>query len=231
MSAKGSIVYAWVVVVFVYGAVAGPAEVVLSARRCKAAPLAAVHVAVAGITGPVSSMRFEGKVVSLSGVDELGNTRIKVQSTNGAEHVLSCRVGGKALPFETGKTYGFQVDYVAGAPALSGLLVRDGEGLLFVAVSDQRPGGRVLKAEFGFKIELLGTTCPSRKEDRCYESIRNGLLRLTRGDNSVDLVNGESGTLAGFRAHCLVAQHVIYKKGCADAGLVALSYVIVREGK
>jgi hypothetical protein len=231
MSAKGSIVYACVIFVFAHGAVAGPAEMALSARRCKAAPLEPVHAAVAGIMEPVSSTRFEGEVVSRTRVDELGNTRIKVQNNNGAEHVLSCRVGGKPLPFETGKTYNFQVDYVAGAPTLSGLLVRDGEGLLFAAVSDQRPGGRVLKEDFGFKIELVATRCPSRQEDRCYESIRNGVLRVTRGGKSVDLVNGESATLSGFRVNCLVAQHVAYKKGCADAGLVALSYVIVREGK
>jgi hypothetical protein len=231
MSANGTTMCASLAFVFACGGLAGAAEIVLSRARCKAAPLEPVHVAVVGNTEPVNSTRFEGKMLSRSHADKYGNIIIKIRDNNGMEHAVSCRVAGKPLPFEPGKTHNFQVDYVAGAPVLSGLLVRDGKELLFAAASDQRPGGRVLKDDFGFKIELLATTCPSRQQDRCYESVRNAVLRVTRGDGSVDLVNGESAVLAGYRVHCLVAQHVAYKKGCADAGLVALSYVIVRESK
>lgn len=208
-----------------------PTNIVLSGQRCQALPLEPVHVMLAGKTEPVSSTRFAGKVLSLSGPDKLGNVRITIQSSNGTDRVLVCRIAGALLRLEQKKTYEFQVDYAAGTPTLSGLLIHEGGNLLFAAASNQRPGYHVLKEDFGFKVELLSTACPSRQQDRCYEAIRNGVLRVTRGDTSVDLVNGESAPLAGFRVHCLTAQHVAYRKGCADAALVALSYAIVREGK
>ena len=206
-------------------------NIILAVGRCKAEPLNPVHVVLAGNSEPVTSTRFVGNVFSRSGVDKLGNLRIAVRESNGIEHVLLCRIAGAALPLEEGKIYDFQVDYVAGSPSLSGLLIREGAELLCAAASDQRPGGRVLKDDFGFKVELLPTACASRRQDRCYESIRNAMLRVTKADKSVDLVNGESAVLANYRVHCLTAQNVVYRKGCADAGLIALSYAIVRETK
>ena len=42
-------------------------------------------------------------------------------------------------------------------------------------------------------------------------------------------MHGDQKTLAGYRIDCFTSQQVVYRKGCADAGLVELSYRIVRS--
>src|SRR5262249_29454383 len=103
-------------------------------------------------------------------------------------------------------------------------------GLLFAGASDQRLGDHVLKDGVpDFALELRPPDCPARPAGACYESITNRPLRVSHGGRPADLLPRQSGRVGPYRVTCLVAQAVVYRSGCADAGLPAVSYLIVRD--
>jgi hypothetical protein len=185
---------------------------------------------VAFLEGPSAplSTRFTGTLVSHADL-ETDVYRYVIRDANGAERRLVYRAPGGPLPLNEGASYEFQVDYVGGAPAVSGLLIHDGTGLLFAGASDQKIGAHVLKEGVpSFTIALLPPDCSSRGSDTCYDAITNVPLQVRAQGASVELHNGESGNLGSYRVTCLAAQAVAYNSRCADAGVPAVSYVIAR---
>ena len=203
------------------------AEEGLAARACRSEPLGAM-VAFLEEPSPPLSARFTGALVSRTDL-EPDVYRYLIRDGSGGERRLMYRAPGGALPLKEGASYEFQVDYVGGSPAASGLLIRDAAGLLFAGASDQRLGAHVLKEGVApFAFALLPADCSSRGSDTCLDAITNVPLQVRTSSESVELHNGDSATLGSYRVTCLTAQVVGYSGRCADAGLPAVSYIIVR---
>lgn len=179
--------------------------------------------------GEATSRSFSGQVVEIGAPDPFAGTRYRVREATGKEHVLVCRMPGRALPLVTGRTYDFALDYVGGTPSASGLVVTDQDGLLFAGASDQGVGDHVLGAGVpGFALRLLPITCPSRGQGECYDAVFNRGLEVTSGDRKATLYQGDAARVAGHDVRCLIAQQVTYSSRCADYALHAVSYTITR---
>lgn len=195
--------------------------------RCEAEPVGQL-VAFLEEDSPPLSLRLTGTVVAISSTAPEA-WRYVIRDAAGAERRLAYRAPGGALPVRLGRTYDFQVDYVGGAPAASGLLVRDAAGLVFAGMTDTRLGSHVLKDGLPeLAMALVASGCASRRSDRCYEAIVNQRLRATYSGRALELMHGQSDRLGPYRISCLSAQAVTYRPGCADAGLAAVSYLVAR---
>lgn len=195
--------------------------------RCEAEPLGQM-VAFLEEDSPPLSLRLKGTVVAISSTSP-DAWRYVIRDTAGAERRLAYRAPGGPLPVREGLTYDFQVDYVGGAPAASGLIVRDAAGLVFAGMTDSRLGSHVLKDGLPeITMALVASGCASRPSERCYEAIVNQRLRATHSGRTLELMQGQSDRLGPYRISCLTAQAVTYRPGCADAGLPAVSYFVSR---
>jgi hypothetical protein len=178
---------------------------------------------------PPLSARFSGTVVSVAPGSGPDAYRYVIRDAAGAERRLAYRAPDGPLPVKEGAAYEFQVDYVGGAPAASGLLIRDRTGLVFAGATDQGLGAHVLKDGLpGLTLELRPPACPGRAAGTCFESITNRPLRVTHEGRPADLLQGQSVRLGPYRVTCLAAQSVVYRSGCADAGRPGVSYLIAR---
>jgi hypothetical protein len=197
-------------------------------RACAAEPLGHM-VAFLEEAAPPLSARLEGTLLASSAGADADSYRYVFRDATGTERRLVYRAPGGPLPLKPGVPYQLQVDYVGGAPAASGLLIRDRDGLVFAGATDQRLGARVLKEGVpDFALELRPPTCRSRPGGTCYQSIANQALRVAHGGRQADLLHGQSVRLGPYRITCLTAQSVVYRDQCADAGLPAVSYLMVR---
>jgi hypothetical protein len=198
------------------------------ARACLAEPVGYM-VAFLEEDAPPLSVRLRGTVVAFSSGPSPDAYRYVIRDAAGAERRLAYRAPGGPLPIKERVSYDFQVDYVGGAPAASGMLIRDGSGLVFAGATDQRLGAHVLKDGLpDLVLALLPGACRSRSSSTCYESITNQVLRASHSGRTVELRHGQSARLNGYQIRCLTAQAVTYRRGCADAGLPAVSYLVSR---
>jgi len=207
------------------GPVAGK---VVASEPCLALPLAPFDCAEEGGTFQ-TSVRFSGAVAAIEGPDEFGRRHYVVREASGTEHRLAVQPPDLTLPIESGHGYDFELDRVGGMPTASGLIIRDGEALVFAGASDQNVADHVLKDGVpGFGLELLASTCPSRGEGECYEAVFNLALQATHAGGSAALYQGQVARLGGYEVRCLIAQQVKYSARCSDFGLHAVSYIIAR---
>jgi hypothetical protein len=197
-------------------------------RGCQAEPLGQMTAFLEEDAAPLT-VRLTGTVVALSTGPAKDAYRYVIRDAAGAERRLAYRAPGGPLPVKEGSTYDFQVDYVGGAPAASGLLIRDRSGLVFAGATDTRLGSHVLKEGLpDHTLALFPSGCPSRQATECYESITNQILRVSHSGRTADLFNGQTARLGPYRITCLTAQAVTYRARCADAGLPAVSYLVSR---
>jgi hypothetical protein len=169
-------------------------------------------------------------VVSVERAKGGGAERIVFRDSAAAEYSIALDIPWVTSPFVTGRRYEILVEYIGGAPAASGLVVADSLGLVLAGASDQGIGAHVLKGlPSGWEMALGPTDCKSRARSRCYKSITNAALEVNHEGRGVSLWNGQSLLLDGYRVVCLTAQRVEYEGGCADAGLHAVSWVILRD--
>jgi hypothetical protein len=198
------------------------------ARDCRAEPLGQMTAFLEEDAAPFT-VRLTGTVVATSAGPAKDAYRYVIRDVGGAERRLAYRAPGGPLPVKEGSAYDFQVDYVGGAPAASGLLIRDRTGLVFAGATDTRLGSHVLKEGLSdLALALVASGCSSRQATECYESITNQVLRVTLSGRTADLSNGQSAHLGPYRITCLTAQAVSYRARCADAGLPAVSYLVSR---
>src|SRR5258706_4496208 len=199
-----------------------------AAEPCSAEPLAPFDCAPEGALSE-TSQRFSGTLTAIEAPDDMGRRFFVVRDPAGAVHRLALQPADLELPLAVGHVYDFEVDRVGGMPPASGLIVRDGDGVVFAGASDQGIGGHVLTGGVpGIGLELLAPTCPSRAAGECFESVFNRALKVTRGGESVELHQGESAQLGGYEVHCRIAQQVKYSARCADFAVHAVSYTIAR---
>jgi hypothetical protein len=197
-------------------------------RACEAEPLGHLTAFLEEPAPPLSA-RLTGTVVTSSPGPAPDEYRYVIRDAAGSERRLTYRAPGGPLPVKVGTAYEFQVDHVGGAPPASGLLIQDRSGLVFAGATDQRLGSHVLKDGLpDLALSPMPPACPSRPTGTCFEAIRNQPLRATYSGRSVDLVHGQSARLGPYRITCLTAQSVTYRPSCADAGLPAVSYLVVR---
>ncbi len=201
---------------------------------CTAEPVGAITAYTLDPT-PVAHIDTEGPVISLSALDENGLQEMVIRdATTGGLDTLRYGIWGHpdrvvALPVSPGRSYRVTLDHVGGFPEASGLLIQDDRGVLFAAASDRGPGELALTGGIpGFGLTLESSDCASRATDECFTYLRNMRLRVTRTEASAALFHGEETILAGYRILCLTAQEAGYTSTCADAGVIHLSYVIVR---
>jgi hypothetical protein len=164
-------------------------------------------------------------VAAITPLAELGGFRYDMR--NGARLTWIAKEPIAAL--QVGRTVRIVVDYSPGSPDASGILIFDGERLLFAALSDQNPFQHVLEGGIsGFAIATQETRCASRARTRCHTSLVNLRLSIEHAGERKVLVQGESARLGEFAVDALVAQKVIYNPRCADAGLPGVCFVIRR---
>jgi len=196
--------------------------------RCQAEPVGNVTAFLAE-PNEIGAFRLAGTLGAFPGPSSNGLSQLVIHDAQGADHVLAYEVPGSALPIQPGGAYTFVIEHVGRFPPASALLISDAKGLLFAGVSDIAVGGMVLTSGIpGFSFALLPSSCESRSHSECLESLRNAPLRVTRGGESVDLFNGESAELGGYRVTCLTAQELVLSNQCADAGMICVSYTLRR---
>ena len=173
--------------------------------------------------------RFTGTLVEIRPSDDLGFSRFSFKDDRGTMRRLKIKTPGEPLPLQVGVSYDVRVDYIPGFPSASGVSVRDADGLVYASVGDAAPNGLVMREGIpGFLATFVPPACPSRASDRCYEGIFNATVRFTHDGRSVTLYQGERARLGRYEVVCFLAQQVVYRKGCADAGLLNVSYEIRR---
>jgi hypothetical protein len=201
------------------------------AERCKREPVGSFQAFLDDERDqrPVRSSSFAGTLTFFLPEDDLGFAHLRIRADDGMEWRIAYRLPVGSLPLRANERYRFRLEYAAGFPDASGLLISDDSGLVFAGVQDQRPSARVFRDGVpGFELALIRSDCSSRQRDRCYKSIRNARLRVNHGQRSAELFHGDSVTLGAYRVIALTVQDVDYSPQCADAGLVALSYAIFR---
>lgn len=199
-----------------------------AADRCAVEPLAPFDCAEVGGTFQ-PSLRFSGTVDAIEAADEFGRWHILVREASGVEHRLAYQAPDQPPALETGHAYDFELDRAGGMPPASGLIVRDAEGLVFAAASDQGIGAHVLADGVpGVGLRMLPPTCPSRGAGNCFDAAFNRALEVSRAGERVELFQGERVSLGGYEVRCLIAQQVKYNTRCRDFALVAVSYTIAR---
>ena len=200
----------------------------VATEPCAAEPLAPFDCAQDGGSA-AGSVHFSGVVSATEAADEFGRQHFSVREASGLVHRLVFQAAGQPLPVEESQAYDFELDRVGGMPPVSGLIVKDGHGLVFAGASDQGIGAHVLGAGVsGFRLELLPSTCASRAQGDCFEAVFNRALQVSSAGESVKLYQGESARLSGYEVRCLIAQQVQYSARCADFALHAVSYTIAR---
>ncbi|MBI4094417.1 MAG: hypothetical protein HY436_01275 [Candidatus Liptonbacteria bacterium] len=197
---------------------------------CRTEPLGTVGVFL-DETQPRYSRTFLGTIEAFHAEVAQSPARIVVRPDDGSSLInIHFRQPLASLRLPFGKHFRFHVDQAAGYPTVSGILMDDQGSLALAAASDDGPGRTVLREGVpGFQVEMLSSSCPSRPRGSCYESLRNAPLRFSRGGTRVELMHGEQADLQGYRIYVLTSQEIVYTNACADAGLIGLSYLIVRS--
>jgi hypothetical protein len=194
---------------------------------CGDEPMGVVTVWVEGdYTG--EPVRFSGTVESLTpGYGKLDS--VTIAADDGSKRVIRFQAPGTAIPVEAGRRYGFEVQHAGESPAFSSILVTDEKGLVFAGVSDWQVGANVVKdGVYGVRVTKAPAECEDRPHADCYDSMKNAILKVSLGEESARLFHGESAELGGYRVTCFTCQDVVYNGSCADAGLITVSYMIVR---
>jgi hypothetical protein len=199
-----------------------------SKSQCEYEPVGDVSVWVDDVDA-FQQLSFSGTVESIVQEDQQPH-RLSIMEETGKQWSIRYRVPGMALPIEIGQHYEFEVQHVGGWPSASSVFVWDRDGLLFVGVSDWDVGSNVAKSGIpGFEIEKVSSDCESRPHSRCYDELKNAVLKASARKESVVLFHGESARLGSYDVTCLTCQDVVYNSSCADAGLIGVSYTIVRR--
>src|SRR5687767_7034482 len=157
--------------------------------------------------------------------------RYVLREASGVTRELSVSSTEPVPGLEVGKEYRFRVDYKPGWPGASGLVISDGAGLLYAALTDQEVGRNVLTDGVpGFSITLRTAECRrSRPHSSCFDSMINLPVEVRSSGDAVVLYHGESQQLGDYVVSVLTAQDVIYNKSCKDAGVSRISLTIYRR--
>jgi hypothetical protein len=190
--------------------------------RCSNAPVGNVN---AFFAGGEPSRDVAATVATMAPLAELEGFRYEM--TDGSRLTWIAKEPIPAL--EIGRTYRFVVDYSPGSPDASGILIFDGERLLFAALTDQRPFQHVLREGVPrFTISTGDPACRSRGRTKCHEALVNLPLTIDHAGERKVLYQGERLRMGEFEIHALTAQKVTYASRCADAGLAGVSFTIQR---
>ncbi len=198
---------------------------------CAREPTGSVLVAIEGMQTPRYARSLAGAIVSVQPGTGGQPARITVRldSTEETVRILYGDPTGE-VPLPPGRHFELEVESIGGYPGASSLVASDDGGLAFVAASDGAPGRKVLRGGVeGVRIGFLPARCPGRPADRCYEALINRPLEFALGRETAVLMHGDRKSLGDYRIDCFTSQQVVYRKGCAHAGLVGLSYRIVRS--
>ena len=210
--------------------VACPAAPAVPPASCRAEPQEPISVSIA-TPGARYPRAFSGTLEAFVPVEgpRPGRLTVRLDDPDRVE-IIEYLFPDDGVGFPIGKRLRFEVEQVAGFPSYSGITIADERGLLLAAASDGKPGRAVLRdGVAGFEISLGEPSCPPRSANRCYDEITNLPLEIRTGASTLVLMQGEVGQIEAFRARCLTAQRVVYSDRCADAGLIGVSYLIVRS--
>jgi hypothetical protein len=195
--------------------------------QCEYEPVGEVTVWVDEVDA-LKPVVFSGTIDAIS-EEDYQRKQLSIIDENSKEWSIRIHVPGMSLPLEIGQHYEFEVQYVGGWPSASSILIWDRDGLLFAGVSDWEVGTNVAQGGVpGFGIEKISTDCGSRPHSKCYDELRNAVLKVSTDGESVMLFHGESARIGSYEVMCLTCQDVVYNSSCADAGLNTVSYAIVR---
>ncbi len=201
----------------------------VSGTQCRDEPLGSVSAWVEG-DGSMQPIRFSGTVESVSAAEAGGGWVVSISDDGGGKRSIRFQAPGIALPVETGRHYRFEVQQAGEAPPASAVIVWDDEGLLFAGASDWEIGRNVARDGVpGFEIAKVASDCGDRSHGTCYDGLKNAVLKVIAPEESVTLYHGETAELGSYKVTCLTCQDVVYNDSCADAGLISVSYVIVRR--
>ena len=190
--------------------------------HCSKPPAGSVN---AFFPGREPSRDVVATVSSITPLTELGGFRYDMSDGARLTWISASPIAGVT----EGARYRFVVDYAGGFPDASGIVVYEGDRLLFAGHTDQKPFEHVLKNGIpGFTIAFGEPACSSRDSSRCHESIVNLPLVVVHGEERRSLHQGETARVGDFEVRLLTSQRVTYSSSCADAGLPGVSFTIAR---
>lgn len=197
--------------------------------KCDAEPRGRITAFVRGESS--SSVMFTARVERHVPRTDGPAHRYVLREASGVTRELSVSSTEPVPGLEVGKEYRFRVDYKPGWPGASGLLISDGAGLLYAALTDQEVGRDVLADGVpGFSITLRAAECrSSRPHNSCFDSMINLPVEVRSSGDAVVLYHGESKPLGDYLVTVLTAQDVVYNKACKDAGVPRISLTIHRR--
>jgi hypothetical protein len=194
---------------------------------CTTEAIGTVFAAVEG-DSRVGVISFTGIVESVTPRGDRYHDRIVVIA-DGKRYTVLFSAPDKQLPVVVSKEYTFEIHHQGGFPSANSIVLSDGDGMIFTAVTDWSLGANVLRdGPSGFKLSSGPGDCNSRTVNSCYESIIHTQLSVYIDGANVTLLHGESGRISGYLVRCLTCQEIVYTATCADAGLSGVSYFIER---
>jgi hypothetical protein len=193
------------------------------AGRCSTEPAGTTN---AFFAGGDASREVVVTVKSMTPLADIGGFRYDM--TDGSR--LTWIAGEPIAALEPGRTARIVVDYSGGSPDASGILVFDGDRLLFAAITDQKPFQHALEQGIpGFVVASGKPVCRSRGRTKCHTELVNVPLTVEHAGERKELYHGERASLGEFEVRVLTAQQVTYSPRCADAGLAGVSLIIERR--
>jgi hypothetical protein len=194
-----------------------------------AEPLTPIRIQVEG-SGIPPVFRVRGSVSQVEASGGASDLRFVLNDESGANWSIRVTSPVQIVPLSGLSGAQAVVEIVAGFPTVYGLSIVDSMGVVLAGASDQAIGEHVLKEGApGFRLSLLPGDCRRRPGPDCTLSVRNLRLAVEHQGQNALLANGDSVVLDGCRVHCMIAEEIEYDPRCADAGLHAVSWVILRE--
>lgn len=158
--------------------------------------------------------------------------RFELENLDDPLVVALSRVDGERISLRQGSAYDVAIQVLHGWPSTFGLMIGEGDELVFEGVSDWQLGKQIsvgTLSPFEVRQERMLEDHFQRPE-ACWEQITNTEIGFTLGESSLTLHQGESGVLGAYEIRLAVAREVEYSKTntCLDAGLNQISYSISR---
>jgi hypothetical protein len=156
------------------------------------------------------------------------------------DYAFWLRYSEAQLPLETGRRYRFlsHQDPPDGAATGSALRIDDDSGVLFFGLSVRETEG-ALEAVLGgdrggFVVRQLPTTCVYAPIDACGYELRAAPAQMKRGEATLTLTAGQTGTLASdppYEATIYTSHYRLWRQDvpCSEPTDWILSYQLVRQ--
>jgi hypothetical protein len=137
----------------------------------------------------------------------------------------------EVLPLKSDSSYFLIYEIIGGWPSTYGLIIKEGNELLFEGISDWELDERTtLYDSSGIDVTLhkvLGNR--THVTTTCRKKYTNLELKFAYGNDAVFLRQGKAATLRKWNIYLRIAREVEYMSDCLDDGVNGISFTILRR--